>query len=53
MARLVDVQVAKRRFLYHYREAAFIYEDLLAARNVLTTSLAPDEAPAAPVVMTY
>ena len=53
MARLFDVEIAKGRFLYHYDEAAFVYEDLLAGRYVLTTSLRPDQASAAQVVMAY
>ena len=53
VARLFDVEIAKGRFLYHYDEAAFVYEDLLAGRYVLTTSLGPDQATAAQVVMAY
>ena len=53
VARLFDVEIAKGRFLYHYDEAAFVYEDLLAGRYVLTTSLRPDQASAAQVVMAY
>ncbi|MCA1702420.1 MAG: hypothetical protein LC808_03785, partial [Actinobacteria bacterium] len=53
VARLFDVEIAKGRFLYHYDEAAFVYEDLLAGRYVLTTSLGPEQATAAQVVMAY
>jgi hypothetical protein len=53
VARLFDIEIAKGRFLYHYDEAAFVYEDLLAGRYVLATSLSPDHATAAQVVMAY
>jgi hypothetical protein len=53
VARLFDVEIAKGRFLYHYDEAAFVYEDLLAGRYVLVTSLGPHQASAAQVVMAY
>ena len=45
--------MAKGRFLYHYDEAAFVYEDLLAGRYVLATSLTLEQASAAQVVMAY
>jgi hypothetical protein len=53
VARLFDVEIERGRFLYHYDEAAFVYEDLLAGRYVLTTSLRTDQASAAQVVMSY
>lgn len=53
VARLFDVEIDRGRFLYHYDEAAFVYEDLLAGRYVLTTSLAPAQASTAQVVMNY
>ena len=53
VARLFDVEIDRGRFLYHYDEAAFVYEDLLAGRYVLTTSLRTDQASAAQVVMNY
>jgi hypothetical protein len=53
VARLFDVEIERGRFLYHYDEAAFVYEDLLAGRYVLTTSLGPDQAGTAQVVMNY
>jgi hypothetical protein len=53
VARLFDVEIAKGRFLYHYDEAAFVYEDLLVGRYVLATSLSPDQATAAQVAMAY
>ena len=53
VARLFDVEIARGWFLYHYDEAAFVYEDLLAGRYVLVTSLGADQASAARVVMAY
>jgi hypothetical protein len=53
VARLFDIEIAKGRFLYHYDEAAFVYEDLLVGRYVLATSLSPDQATAAQVAMAY
>jgi len=45
VARLFDTEVGEGRFLYHYDEAAFHYEQqLLAGRYVLTTSLDPEAA---------
>jgi transposase len=53
VARLFEVEIGQGRFVYHYDEAAFVYEDLLAGRYVLATSLAPERASAAQVVMAY
>lgn len=53
VARLFDVEVDHGHFLYHYDEAAFVYEDLLAGRYVLTTSLTPTQAGTAQVVAAY
>ena len=53
VARLFDVEIDRGRFLYHYDEAAFVYEDLLAGRYVLTTSLGTDQATTAQVVANY
>ena len=53
IGRLFDVEIAEGRFLYHYNEAAFAYEELLAGRYVLVTSLTPDQATTAHVVATY
>ena len=36
---LFDVEIAEGRFVYHYNDAAFDYEELLAGRYVLVTSL--------------
>ena len=43
VGRLFDVEIAEGRFLYHYNEAAFAYEELLAGRYVLITSLTADQ----------
>ncbi len=54
VARLFDVEVGERRFLYHYDEAALDYEEqLLAGRWVLTTSLTPAQASTAGLVVAY
>lgn len=54
VARLFDLEIAEGRFVYHYDEAALDYEEkLLAGRWVVTTSLTPDEASAAEVVVAY
>ncbi len=53
VARLFDVEIAKGRFLYHYDEGAFAYEELLAGRYVLLTSLPRTEASTARVVESY
>jgi len=53
VARLFDVEIGRGRFLFHYDEGAFAYEELLAGRYVLVTNLTPAEASAAQVVMAY
>ncbi|MGH9269752.1 MAG: IS1634 family transposase [Ilumatobacteraceae bacterium] len=54
VARLFDTEVGEGRFLYHYDEAAFHYEEqLLAGRYVLTTSLDPEAASTPQVVNHY
>ena len=53
VGRLFDVEIAEGRFLYHYNEAAFAYEDLLAGRYVLITSLTADHTSTAQVVTAY
>ncbi len=35
MARLFDIEVERGRFVYHYDEPAFVYEDVLAGRTYL------------------
>lgn len=53
VARLFDLEIDRGRFLYHYDEGAFAYEDLLAGRYVLATSLDRSHATAAQVVSAY
>ncbi len=53
VARLFDLEIAPGRFLYHYNEATFVYEDLLAGRYVLVTSLPTTQASTAQVVGAY
>ena len=51
--RLFDVEIGPGRFIYHYNEDALAYEELLAGRYVLTTSLTPAQASTAQVVAAY
>ena len=51
--RLFDVEIGAGRFLYHYNEDAHTYEELLAGRYVLATSLTPNQADTAQVVDYY
>ena len=51
--RLFDVEIGVGRFLYHYNEDAHTYEELLAGRYVLATSLTPAQAHTAQVVGYY
>jgi hypothetical protein len=53
IGRLFDVEIAQGRFLCHYNEAAFAYEESLAGRYVLVTSLTLGQATTAQVVNTY
>jgi len=53
VGRLFDVEMSRGLFLWHYRDAALDYEEALAGRFVLLTSLSPDAASTAAVVMTY
>jgi transposase len=53
VGRLFDVEMGERRFLWHYDEEAMAYEELLAGRYVLSTSLTNAEAPTAAVVRAY
>ena len=53
VARLFDVEIADSHFTYHYNEDAFAYEELLAGRYLLTTSLTPKEASTSQVVAAY
>ena len=51
--RLFDLEIAAGRFTYHYNQDAHTYEELLAGRYVLTTSLAPAQATTTQVVAAY
>ena len=51
--RLFDVEIAAGRFTCHYNEDAHTYEELLAGRYVLTTSLAPAQATTTQVAAAY
>ena len=53
VGRLFDVEIGEGRFLYHYNEDAHAYEQLLAGRYVLTTSLTPNQADCAQVMDYY
>jgi len=51
--RLFDTEIGPGRFLYHYNEDAHTYEELLAGRYILATSLTPTQATTAQVVGYY
>jgi hypothetical protein len=53
VARLFDVEITRGLFLWHYRDAALDYEEALAGRYVLLTSLTSAQASTAQVVMAY
>lgn len=53
VARLFELEIDRGRFLYHYNETAFDYEELLAGRYVLVTSLEPAQTSTAQVVRAY
>jgi hypothetical protein len=53
VGQLFDVEIDTGRFLYHYNDPAFAYEQHLAGRWVLVTSLTPTQATTAHVVTTY
>ena len=53
VARLFDVEIAEGHFIYHYNDDAIAYEELLAGRYVLTTSLSTSDASTAQVVTMY
>ena len=53
VGRLFDVEMSRGLFLWHYRDAALDYEEALAGRFVLVTSLSPEAASTARVVMAY
>ena len=51
--RLFDLEIAAGRFTYHYNEGAHTYEELLAGRYVLTTSLSTTQATTTQIVAAY
>ncbi len=51
--RLFDTEIGAGRFLYHYNEDAHAYEELLAGRYVLATSLTPTQADTTRIVGYY
>ena len=51
--RLFDLEIAAGRFTYHYNQDAHTYEELLAGRYVLTTSLTPAQATTTQVTAAY
>jgi Transposase DDE domain len=53
VGQLFDVEIAEGRFVYHYNDDAFAYEEVLAGRYVLVTSLPLDQADTAAVVIAY
>ena len=53
VGRLFDTEIGEGRFVYHYNEDAHTYEQRLAGRYVLTTSLTPAQADTAQVVGYY
>ena len=53
VGRLFDVEISPGCFVYHYNEDALAYEELLAGRYVLTTSLTTAQASATQVVAAY
>jgi hypothetical protein len=53
VGRLFDIEAGQGRFLWHYHDAALDYEEALAGRYVLVTSLTPAQASTATVVMAY
>jgi transposase len=53
VGRLFTIEIAQGRFLYDYNDEAIAYENTLAGRYVLNTSLTPAQASAAEVVRHY
>ncbi len=48
VARLFELEIAQAHFLYHYNDPAQDYEQQLAGRYALTTSLTTTQAPRHP-----
>ena len=53
VGRLFDIEINQGRFLYHYNDKAIAYEQQLAGRYVLHTSLTPEQVSTAEVVRHY
>jgi transposase len=53
VAGLFEVEISQGRFIYHYNDPAQDYEEQLAGRYVLTTSLSFGEASTARIVTAY
>ncbi len=53
MAGLFEIEIDRGRFLYHYNDPAHDYEEQLAGRYVLTTSLTLAQASTARIVTAY
>ncbi len=53
VGRLFDVEIAPGRFTYHYNDDALAYEQRLAGRYVLTTSLTAAQASVTQIVNAY
>lgn len=50
---LFDIEITEGQFTYHYNEAAHAYEEQLAGRYVLTTSLTTTQASTTRIVTAY
>ncbi|MCP3934403.1 MAG: transposase [Actinomycetia bacterium] len=53
VARLFELEIAQAHFLYHYNDPAQDYEQQLAGRYALTTSLTTTQAPTTRIVTAY
>ena len=53
VSRLFDVEITHGHFLYHYNDKAFEFEQRLAGRYVLATSLTTTQASAPKIVHSY
>lgn len=53
VAGLFELEISQGHFLYHYNDPAHDYEEQLAGRYVLTTSLTPGQASTARIVTAY
>ena len=53
VGRLFDIEISAGRFTYHYNDHALAYEELLAGRYVLTTSLTSAQAGVTQIVAAH